>query len=32
MEIKIHFIHIKELNFAYRQNGNKLARATVAYL
>ena len=31
-EITLHFISIKELKFAYRQNGNKLARALVAYL
>ena len=32
MEITLHFINIKELKFAYRQNGNKLARVLVAYL
>jgi hypothetical protein len=31
-EIKLHFINIKELKYAYIQNGNKLARAMVAYL
>jgi hypothetical protein len=31
-EITLHFINIKELKFVYRQNGNKLARALVAYL
>ena len=31
-EITLHFINIEELRFAYRQNGNKLARALVAYL
>ena len=30
MEITLHFINIKELKFAYRQNGNKLARVLVA--
>ena len=30
MEITLHFINIKELEFAYRHNGNKLARALVA--
>ena len=29
MEKSFHFINIKELKFAYRQNGNKLARALV---
>ena len=32
MEIKLHFINIKELKFVYRHNGNKLARVLVAYL
>ena len=32
VEITLHFINIKELKFAYRQNGNKIARALVAYL
>ena len=32
VEITLHFINIKELKFSYRQNGNKLARALVAYL
>ena len=31
-EITLYFINIKVLKFAYRQNGNKLARALVAYL
>ena len=31
-EIKVHFINIKSLKYAYRHNGNKLARALVAYL
>ncbi len=31
-EIKLHFINIKELKYAYIQNKNKLARARVAYL
>jgi hypothetical protein len=31
-EITLHFINIKEPKFVYRQNGNKLARALVAYL
>jgi hypothetical protein len=31
-EIKLHFINIKELKYAYIQNGNKLARVMVAYL
>ena len=31
-EITLHFINIKELKFSYKQNGNKLARAIVAYL
>ena len=31
-EITLHFINIKELKFSYRRNGNKLARALVAYL
>ena len=30
METTLHFINIKELKFAYRQNGNKLVRALVA--
>ena len=32
VEISLHFINIKELKFAYRQNGNKLVGALVAYL
>ena len=31
-EITLHFINIKELKSVYRHNGNKLARALVAYL
>ena len=31
-EITLYFINIKELKFSDRQNGNKLARALVAYL
>ena len=31
-EIRLHFINNKWLKYAYRQNGNKLARALVAYL
>jgi hypothetical protein len=31
-EIRLHFINNKRLKNAYRQNGNKLARALVAYL
>ena len=29
---KLHFINRKILNYAYKQNGNKIARAMVAYL
>ena len=32
IEIKLHFINKKLQKYAYRQNGNKLARALVAYL
>ena len=32
VEIILHFINIKKLKYVYRQNGNKLARAMVAYL
>jgi len=32
VEIKIHFINIKELKYAYIHKGNKLARVMVAYL
>ena len=32
VEIKLHFINIKELKYAYIHNGNKLAQAMVAYL
>jgi hypothetical protein len=31
-EIRLHFINKKSLKYAYRQNGNKLAMALVAYL
>jgi len=31
-KIVLHFINRKILNYAYKQNGNKLARAMVAYL
>jgi len=31
-KIRLHFINIKELKYAYIQNGNKLAQAMVAYL
>jgi hypothetical protein len=31
-EIKLHFINIKKLKFVHKQNGNKLAKALVAYL
>ena len=32
MELTLHFINIKQLKFVYKENGNKLARALVAYL
>jgi hypothetical protein len=32
VEITLHFINIKELEFVYRQNRNKLARVLVVYL
>lgn len=32
VEITLHFINIKELKYAYKQNGIKLARVMVAYL
>ena len=32
IEIKLHFINIKELKYAYIHNQNKLARAMVSYL
>jgi len=32
VERRLHFITIKELKYFYRHNGNKLARALVAYL
>jgi hypothetical protein len=32
VEIRLRFINNKPLIYAYRQNGNKLARALVAYL
>ena len=32
VEIMLHFINIKELKYAYRQYGNKLAQAMVSYL
>ena len=31
-KIILHFINIKELKYAYIQNGNRLAQAMVAYL
>jgi len=31
-EIKLHFVNIKKLKYAYIQNGNKLAQVMVAYL
>ena len=31
-EMTVNFVNIKELKFIYRHNGNKLARALVAYL
>jgi hypothetical protein len=31
-EVTLHLINIKALKFVYRQNGNELARALVAYL
>jgi hypothetical protein len=32
VEIKLHFINNQRLKYAYRYNGNKLARVLVAYL
>ena len=32
VEITLHFINIKEMKFSYKQNGNKLSGALVAYL